>query len=459
MLLTKTIKVKWNPKNKDWYESKGYKFTKWKDEFEVKVEDLSESNSTVRVEVLCDYCLEEGKETIIKKSYHTYIQQNKNSIIHKDCCKKCSPKKVKEISLVKYGVESFFQTYEFKEKNKQTNLEKYGEEYYAQTEDFREKFKNTCQEKYGVDNVFQLEEVKEKSKKTTLNKYGKEHYTQTEEYIEKTINTNREKYGTDWANQNKEIRAKIDQTNLDRYGYIYPNQSREVREKTEQTNLLRYGNKYAILNNDVQDKIKDTIKERFNVENVSQNDKIKKKKEQTFLKHYGVTHPMKDKKLAKKYQISRFKNMYKNGTAPCSTQQKYLYELLGGELNYPVDNCLLDIAFIDEKIYVEYDGSGHDLRVKFGSETQESFNKKNKKRSYFLSNRGWKEIRIISNKDLLPSDEKILEIIQFAKDYLNTDHHYIKFDIDNSKIKCSQFEKDYDFGELRIIKNINQEVM
>lgn len=41
MLLTKTILVKWNPSNRKWYESKGYIFSKWKDEFEVKVEDLT----------------------------------------------------------------------------------------------------------------------------------------------------------------------------------------------------------------------------------------------------------------------------------------------------------------------------------------------------------------------------------------------------------------------------------
>ena len=52
-ILSKTVSIKWNPKNKKWYESKGYIFTNWKDEFEVKVEDLSKG-SDILVVVTCD---------------------------------------------------------------------------------------------------------------------------------------------------------------------------------------------------------------------------------------------------------------------------------------------------------------------------------------------------------------------------------------------------------------------
>lgn len=39
-LISKTVMVRWHSINKKWYESKGYIYTKYKDEFEVKVEDL-----------------------------------------------------------------------------------------------------------------------------------------------------------------------------------------------------------------------------------------------------------------------------------------------------------------------------------------------------------------------------------------------------------------------------------
>ena len=40
MIISKISKVKWWTNNKQWYENLGYTFTKYRDEFEVKVEDL-----------------------------------------------------------------------------------------------------------------------------------------------------------------------------------------------------------------------------------------------------------------------------------------------------------------------------------------------------------------------------------------------------------------------------------
>lgn len=107
MLLTTKVKTKWHYTNKEHYINKGYPFTKYGDEFEVIVEDLIKSSSEY-VEVLCDYCLKEGKETIISKKYFIYRQQNELSIIHKDCCsnKDCLIKKRKESNIKQYNVES-----------------------------------------------------------------------------------------------------------------------------------------------------------------------------------------------------------------------------------------------------------------------------------------------------------------------------------------------------------------
>lgn len=72
MLISKTVKLKWNGKTKKYYESKGYKFTKYKDEFEVKVEDLTRC-CHVKVQIRCDNC---GKKSNIswqkyKEHVHT----------------------------------------------------------------------------------------------------------------------------------------------------------------------------------------------------------------------------------------------------------------------------------------------------------------------------------------------------------------------------------------------------
>ena len=54
-LVSKIAKAKWGLKNKKHYESLGYIFTKYGDEFEVKVEDLTKG-SCVKVWCICDNC-------------------------------------------------------------------------------------------------------------------------------------------------------------------------------------------------------------------------------------------------------------------------------------------------------------------------------------------------------------------------------------------------------------------
>ena len=151
--------------------------------------------------------------------------------------------------------------------------------------------------------------------------------------------------------------------------------------------------------------------------------------------------------------IRKRDTLFSNGTAPCSRQQRYLHQLFGGELNYPVKTFSLDIAFPEEMIYLEYDGGGHDLSVKYGNLTTEEFVKKERNRTYYFMRNGWKSIRIISSKDKIPSDEKLLEMLDYSRQYLSDNHHYIKFDIDNHNIKTSQFIKDFDFGVLRVVKS------
>lgn len=47
MLLSKVVKLKWNVKNRNHYEDAGYIFTKYGDEFEVDVRDLTLSSKAL----------------------------------------------------------------------------------------------------------------------------------------------------------------------------------------------------------------------------------------------------------------------------------------------------------------------------------------------------------------------------------------------------------------------------
>lgn len=87
-LLTKTVIVKWNISNKKWYEEKGYTFTKMKDEFKVKVEDLSKG-SHVYVEVECD-CEDCNNPNLSPIKWKCYLRNLKEA--NKYYCKNCNMK-------------------------------------------------------------------------------------------------------------------------------------------------------------------------------------------------------------------------------------------------------------------------------------------------------------------------------------------------------------------------------
>ncbi len=241
------------------------------------------------------------------------------------------------------------------------------------------------------------------------------------------------RYGIDSYAKTKECHERIKQTCLEKYGVEHATQLRETQDKRIKTTLEKYGVEYATQNKDVKEKTRNTNIERYGVANVSENSIIREKIAGT---------------------------MYKNSTQKTSKQQIYLHNLYGGELNYPIKYYDVDICLLDEKITIEYDGSGHELNVRLGRITQEEFNQKEVVRNIVIKKEGYKQVRIISIKDLLPSDEVLLQMLSLAKEYFNkTSHTWISFDIDNSKIISAE-NKDvggtfFDYGKLHKIKNMH----
>lgn len=178
--------MRWHARNKNYYIDKGYVFTKMKDRFLVKIEDLP-LQSHAEVQVKCDYC---GK--IYTCKYQNY--NNNSKVVDKDCCYECHMKKVGDVFEVKYGNRSIPCTEETKEKQRMTIFEHYGVYYSSQ-----------------------CEEIKQKIKETTFSRYGAEHYSQTEEYKEKMKKTNLEKRGVEFHTQDEEVKKKNKETQEKRY--------------------------------------------------------------------------------------------------------------------------------------------------------------------------------------------------------------------------------------------------
>lgn len=90
------VQVKWNNNNKDWFESRGYTFTKRYDLFDVMVKDLSQT-SKQRVIATCDYCGNEYETSFA-------VLFNGRKVIQKDCCPHCTGKKTSEVSKKKRAI-------------------------------------------------------------------------------------------------------------------------------------------------------------------------------------------------------------------------------------------------------------------------------------------------------------------------------------------------------------------
>ncbi|TVY09955.1 DUF7487 domain-containing protein [Paenibacillus cremeus] len=233
------------------------------------------------------------------------------------------------------------------------------------------------------------------------------------------------------------------------YGVNSAAQLPKAKEKRKRTCLKKYGTESPLSNETVRNKINNTVIELYGVSNQFQREEVKEKSKQTLLKNYGATNLMQIPEHLEIALSKRAQTLYKNGDVSTSRQQIYIWNVLGGELNYPVDRINLDIGFLLDKIYLEYQGSGHDLSVKMNKISKEEQKEIDKKRYYYLKNRGWKMIEIISTSqyDYLPNEEVLISMFEYSKEHLK-EHSWITFDIDKLTVRTSIFEIPYNFGKL-----------
>jgi len=213
----------------------------------------------------------------------------------------------------------------------------------------------------------------------------------------------------------------------------------------------KYGKNNASNIKMFQDKRIETFLDKFGTDNPMKVKEVVLKGKQTNIDKYGVDHIMKLEGEYDKRIIKIRETMYQNDSGIKSTQQIYLHKLLGGELNYPFGKCLLDIAFPEDKIYIEYDGSGHDLQVKLGNITEEERQRKELKRFYFMKNNKWKMIRIVSTKDKLPNNKILKYLFNLACYHLQNGHSYFEINIDKGIIKYNNEEMKINFCKLKKI--------
>lgn len=468
-IVSKTVKVIPRGTAIRHYREKGYD-AKHGVELEVKVEDLSRC-STALVDTICDYC-GEPKEP---QKYVDYNAQTKNGT-EKCCCVNCIPLKRAEVMVEKYGYEYAFQVPELKAKIQKTNLERYGSVSPSGNKDIREKQKRTLMENYGVENPSQSKEIQDKMKRTFIERFGVENPLLNKEVKAKVQQTIFDRYGVENISQNKDIQEKRTQTFIERFGVTSPLQNKECLEKMKQTNIERYGVEFVSQLEETKEKVRQTCIEKYGVPNPFQNEEVQEKTKRTNIERYGVEsilslpsfhehsrevdmerygvhHHLQNPEILAKQK----ETFYKNNTCPTSKQQMYLHQLYGGELNYPLKMYNLDIYLSDERMGVEFDGSGHLMGVKRGNMTQEEFDRKEIIRNNTIKRENIKQMRIISSNDKLPSDSILLQMLQDARNYFSDypNHSWIEFNIDTSAVRNAEYKDGipYNFGTLRRIKD------
>lgn len=162
------------------------------------------------------------------------------------------------------------------------------------------------------------------------------------------------------------------------------------KEKMMKVSLEKYGNICSLRNPEVFEKSKKKNNETLGVDFPFQNKKILEKCRETILQKHSSRVVFSKNKISK--------------------QQIKIHSLYGGEINYNCFPYLLDIFFSEKRIYFEYDGGGHNLNVKLKRQTENEFVEKEIEREKFLFGLGYKQFRIISKTDKLPSDDILMQI-------------------------------------------------
>ena len=405
------VTMRWNSVNKKYYEAKGYAYTKMKDEFQIDYKDLPE-HSKQPVLCICDFC---GNEF-----YHKYVKvkipdENPDDKI---ACPKCRGKltafrlmqkygpdvdnvakiphvkeKIIRNNIAKYGAPNIWGSEYGKNKIKETNIARYGTPNPQQNPEIKAKTAKTNLDRYGAENIFASEYGKQKIKETCLDRYGKENYVQTDEFWEKYAKTSTERYGVSHPSQSPVIQEKTKQVCLDKYNTEFFFQSEIFKEKSKATCLERYNKEYYVQTDEFKEKSKQTSLKHYNCENPGQSIIVRQKKLETFRSHdYNVA----------------------------SKPQKHYNELFNGFLDYPVYGCLLDIAFPEDKIYVECDFKGHFYYSRASGLSELDMLYKDAKRDNVIVANGWKCIRYLNRSNDFPTDNDMILLNQQLVSVLKT---------------------------------------
>lgn len=210
--------------------------------------------------------------------------------------------------------------------------------------------------------------------------------------------------------------------------------------KKEKHMLQKYGVRSSAQLPDYKEKVRLASLKKYGVEHHTQAKEVQHKKKETMLQKYGVEHNFQLKEChekAKETRIKKYGNYSKFGTNGCtgySKAQKHICDLLNGHLNYPCHGFFLDCLY-EDWLDIEYNGGGHDLKVKMGKQTREEFERLERRRIGAVKFYGYKQLIIEHKGRKLPDDDKLLSILHQAIFFLrNFEDKILLIDLDKKEL-------------------------
>lgn len=259
-----------------------------------------------------------------------------------------------------------------------------------------------------------------------------------------------EKYGNSVCYKCKPIKTR--ENNLKKYGVVSTTMLPEIQEKIKNTTFQNWGVEWSLQNSEVRQKAIETCRSHYDVDFSIQSKEVFNKTKKSLFEHYGVPNPAQSPEVREKMS----QTLYANSSQKASKQQRYINNLYRGVLNFPVKYYNVDIYLPEDNLTIEYDGGFHLGNIITGRETMEEHNQKEIIRNNIIKREGYKQMRIISSKDLLPSDTILLQMLQDARNYFSQypNRSWIEFSIDSSTVRNAENPQglSYSFGELRTIK-------
>ena len=476
--------MRWNGANRRHYEERGYTFTKYGDEFLITAADLT-AGSNCRAPFICDVCGARGW-----RAYSALLQRPKHSCGDKRCRAELSRltnlerygverplqssvimAKAKATCREHFGVDFSGQAPNVVAKRRATNLERYGVEHPLQNPELMAKARDTWRRNLGVDHPFKAESVKAKSRATTRERLGVDHAMQAESVKAKSKATCEERYGGGTCMSSPTVRAKQQRTLMERLGVDNPMKSAEVREQVKATNRERRGVDWVTQDEATKEKMRATMVEQYGVEHALRSDELCERAQATCREHFGVDHPLQSGEVRAKAQATLrehfgvdtpmhspevrakvLRTMFADGTGPSSRAQRHLCAVLGGELNYPLGSLMIDCALVDQRIAVEYDGSGHDLCVRMGTKTPAQFASAERRRDHVLRSAGWRLVRLASSRDELPADDQLRALMHRVTAEWLSGRSWVRVDLDTGAVTGHDLAERLDLDALRLFR-------